>query len=202
MGFKNYWRRYMIKYQFFPRSRGVTDEIQNVINCFKKVENKIDSEKHELKSNDVLMLVRPFLEKIGYVVETSKRSSDKIDVPVLFGQDNRIDKSFYADALSNDGHIVIEVEAGRATENNQFLKDLFEACMMFDVEYLVLAVRNVYRTHFDFEIVYNFLETLYISNRLHLPLKGILLIGYENADGSDIFSDLRIIFPISYTKSL
>lgn len=50
--------------------------------------------------------------------------------------------------------------------------------MMFDVEYLVLAVRNKYRTHDDFKRVYTFLETLYISNRLHLPLKGILLIGY------------------------
>lgn len=168
----------MVRYQFFPRSRGVTPEIQDVINCFKKVETKIDSETQELKSNDVLSFVRPYLEKNGYVVETSKKATDKIDVPVLFGQDNKIDKSFYADALSNDGRIVIEVEAGRATENNQFLKDLFEACMMFDVEYLVLAVRNIYRTHFDFEIIYNFLETLYISNRLHLPLKGILLIGY------------------------
>ena len=50
--------------------------------------------------------------------------------------------------------------------------------MMFDVEYLVLAVRNEYRTHKDFDIIYQFLETLYISNRLHLPLKGVLLIGY------------------------
>lgn len=38
--------------------------------------------------------------------------------------------------------------------------------------------RNVYRKHKDFEIIHTFLETLYISNRLHLPLKGILLIGY------------------------
>ena len=50
--------------------------------------------------------------------------------------------------------------------------------VMFDVEYLVLAVRNEYRTHKDFDIIYQFLETLYISNRLHLPLKGVLLIGY------------------------
>ena len=57
-------------------------------------------------------------------------------------------------------------------------KDIFEACMMFDVEYLVLAVRNEYRTHKDFDKIYQFLETLYISNRLHLPLKGVLLIGY------------------------
>ena len=152
--------------------------IQDIINSFKAIETQIDSETSELKSNEVLQIVRPHLEKLQYIVETGKGVNEKIDVPVLFGQDNKIDKSFYADALSADGRIVVEVEAGRATENNQFLKDLFEACMMFDVEYLVLAVRNVYRTHYDFDRVYSFLETLYISNRLHLPLKGVLLIGY------------------------
>ncbi len=122
--------------------------------------------------------VRPHLEKCGYKVEIGKSNDQKIDVPVLFGKDNAIDKSFYADALSEDGRIVIEVEAGQATENHRFLKDIFEACMMFDVEYLVLAVRKKYRNHDDFSRVYTFLETLYISNRLQLPLKGILLIGY------------------------
>lgn len=168
----------MIQYQFFPRSQGITREIQAVIDSFRNIEDKIDSEKQELKSNDVLNLVRPFLEKLNYRVETGKGKEEKIDVPVLFGKNNNVDKSFYADALSEDGRIVVEVEAGRATENNQFLKDIFEACMMFDVEYLVLAVRNAYRTHFDFDRVHAFLETMYISNRIKLPLKGILLIGY------------------------
>lgn len=168
----------MINYQFFPRSQGVTDEMKAIINAFKNIEAKIDSSTKNLSSNEVLAELRPYLKRIGYHVETGKKADDKIDIPVLFGIDNSVDKSFYADALSKDGRIVIEVEAGRATENNQFLKDIFEACMMFNVEYLVLAVRNTYRTHADFERVYTFLETLYISNRLHLPLKGILLIGY------------------------
>ena len=168
----------MIRYQFFPRSRGVTDEIQNVINCFKTIESDIDSTIHSFVSNDVLAIVRPFLEKHGYKVEVGKSNDEKINVPVLFGYDNKIDKSFYADALSEDGRIVIEVEAGQATENHRFLKDIFEACMMFDVEYLVLAVRNIYRNHDDFQRIYTILETLYISNRIKLPLKGILLIGY------------------------
>ena len=168
----------MIRYQFFPRSRGVTEEIQKVIDCFKVVENEIDSSTKNLVSNDVLTVVRPHIERNGYKVEKGKSDEEKIDVPVLFGQDNKIDKSFYADALSSDGRIVIEVEAGQATENHRFLKDIFEACMMFDVEYLVLAVRNSYRKHNDFQRVFTFLETMYISNRLQLPLKGILLIGY------------------------
>ncbi len=168
----------LISYQFFPRSHGITSEIQNVVNCFVEAESLIRSDKFNLKSDDVLEAVRAGLERMSYKVETSKAKADKIDVPVLFGLDNKIDKSFNADALSSDGKIVVEVEAGRATENNQFLKDIFQACMMYDVEYLVIAVRKIYRKHKDFEIIYTFLETLYISNRLHLPLKGILLIGY------------------------
>lgn len=171
----------MINYQFFPRSHGVTKEIQSVIDCFKKVESILSDGTHRI-SNDVLALLRPHLEACGYKVEKGKGRDEKIDVPVLFGENNAIDKSFYADAFNKENNIVIEVEAGRAVRNNQFLKDIFQACMMFDVEYLVIAVLNEYSgggviTH-DYQEVKTFLETLYISNRLRLPLKGILLIGY------------------------
>lgn len=168
----------MIQYQFYPRSIGVTQEIADIICAFKAIETDIDSKSSTLKSNDVLEKLRPHLENIGFIVEKGKGKNEKIDVPVLFGINNQIDKMFYADALSKDGRIVIEVEAGRATENNQFLKDIFEACMMYGVDYLVLAVRNRYRAHEDFYIISTFLETMYISNRIHLPLKGILLVGY------------------------
>lgn len=168
----------MIRYQFFPRSLGLSNEIKSIINCFSKVETVIDSAEFERTSNEVLSLVRPFLEEIGFNVEKGKGKDFKIEVPVLFGLNSSVDKCFNADALSGDGRIVIEVEAGRATENNQFLKDIFQASMMHNVEYLILVVRNRYRTHNDFEIIYTFLETLYVSNRVRLPLKGILVIGY------------------------
>ena len=45
-------------------------------------------------------------------------------------------------------------------------------------EYLVIAVRNHYHNTDDFKSIFQFLETLYISGRLQLPLKGIVLIGY------------------------
>ena len=175
----------MINYQFFPRSQGVTKEIRQIIDCFKAVDVEKDSKKH-LISNDMLALLRPHLENIGFRVEQGKKKEEKIDVPVLFGENNEIDKSFYADALSADGHIVMEVEAGRAVYNNQFLKDIFQACMMFEVEYLVIAVLNEYSSlsngkpvvHYDYQIIKTFLETLYINGRLQLPLKGILLLGY------------------------
>jgi len=73
---------------------------------------------------------------------------------------------------------VVEVEAGRGVVNNQFLKDPFQACMMHNVSYFAVAVRNLYRGSDDFNKVCRFFDTLYASNRLHLPLKGILIIGY------------------------
>lgn len=73
---------------------------------------------------------------------------------------------------------MLEIEAGRAVVNNAFLKDLFQACMMQDVNFAAIAVRNVYRGSRDFERVVSFFDTLYASRRLTLSLKGILIIGY------------------------
>ena len=50
--------------------------------------------------------------------------------------------------------------------------------MMRDVDFLGIAVRNIYKNGRDFDKVVKFFETLYASNRLVLPLKGILIIGY------------------------
>lgn len=168
----------MLRYQLFPRSVGMDVSIENVINCFAKNIDDIDSKTHKLKSDEVLKIISPDLKNNGFLVEESKLSEDKIKVPILFGLNNRIDKFFDADAVSSDGRIVIEVEAGRAYSNNQFLKDVFQACMMYGVDYLIIAVRNDYRGHQDFDAIFNFFETLYINGRLQLPLKGLVLIGY------------------------
>jgi hypothetical protein len=167
-----------LKYQLFPRSIGINPQLQHLVDCFLIDYCKIDSEKNQLASNEVLEAIREHLEKIDFIVETGKKDAQKIKVPVLFGHNNKIDKFFNADALSKDGTIVIEVEAGRAVTNNQFLKDIFQASMMHGVKTLVLAVRNEYKGNKDYESIYTFLETMYISNRISLPLNSILLIGY------------------------
>lgn len=112
------------------------------------------------------------------MLRQAKKSSDKILVLVLYGLNGQMEQRFDADAYNEEKGIVVEVEAGRAVTNYQFLKDLFEACVMSDVNYLVIAVRNEYRNSLDFKKVITFFNTLYTSNRLQLPLKGVLIIGY------------------------
>lgn len=116
-----------IQYQFFPRSIGLIEPMEEVINVFKKAEDKISSSINDLKSDDVLSIVRPGLEKIGYCVEQNKKDEGKIKVPVLFGCNNSIDKHFYADAISADKKIVIEVESWQGYRKPPILKRYFRS---------------------------------------------------------------------------
>jgi hypothetical protein len=83
-----------MKYQFFPRSQGVSPDIQAVIGCFEKNAAAIASDTNNLDSNSVLAILRDSLQEINFRVESGKADVCKIHVPVLFGENNRIDKEF------------------------------------------------------------------------------------------------------------
>jgi hypothetical protein len=168
----------MIQWQYFPKCDAPPSIARQVVTAFDSVVKEIDSERHNHASNAVLRHLAAPLVNVGFEVETGKARNQKINVPVLFGRNGRVDKSFDADAYHRAEGFVLEVEAGRGVVNNQFLKDFFQACMMSDVRYLGVAVRNVYKTNRDHDRVISFFDTLYASRRLELPLKGVLVIGY------------------------
>lgn len=168
----------MIQWQYYPKSDAAPDIAISVVAAFESAAGAIDSLQHNLRSNDVLAAITPSLQSAGFTVETGKKASEKIHVPVLFGLNGKLEKSFEADAFHEDSGFVLEVEAGRGVTNNQFLKDLFQACMMHDVQYLGIAIRNDYRGNPDFDKVVRFFDTMYASDRLQLPLSGLLVVGY------------------------
>ena len=172
----------MLNWAYFPRSSKPTQLAIRVVDVFEAAHGTFTSASHTLKSNEALAMVAAGLKACGFTVEVGKKLAEKVRVPVLYGNNGRVDKAFEADAHHIAERFVVEVEAGRAVSNNQFLKDLFQACMMDEVEYLAIAVRNVYEAgnakSQDFDTVVRFFDTLYASDRLRLPLKGILVIGY------------------------
>lgn len=169
----------MVEWQFFPQTQSCPGHLVELVAAFDSVNDSIDSANWEGQTSDeVLEKVRPALEQIGYRVERSKKKVDKIRVPVFFGRNGKSSRAFEADALNEEHRTVVEVEAGRAVTNYQFLKDLFQACVMQDVDYLVIAVRSDYRGLKDFETVCSFMETVYASDRIVLPLTGVLIVGY------------------------
>lgn len=96
----------------------------------------------------------------------------------MYGENGVPQLAFEVDAYNETEKIVVEVEAGRAVANYQFLKDFYEACCMVEADYLCIAVREIYRNSFDYKKVCQFFDGMYISNRFDIPLKGILIIGY------------------------
>ena len=168
---------------FFPKHNQIPDHLLKITDVFLNHSEEIDSSKNDsnelrLSSNKVLKILSKSFEKLGYQVEKGKKKNDKIRRPVLFGNNGNEELSFEADAYNKEYKTVIEVEAGRAVINYQFLKDIFQASMMIDTNYLVLAVRKSYVGNNDFETIKKFLEVMYSTNRIKLDLKGILIVGY------------------------
>lgn len=120
----------MVEWQYYPKSNKVPEKLRLIVDVFEKHECSIGSPQHKLSSDRVLYQIREDLEKIGFQVERGKRAEDRIRVPVLFGLRGNPTKSFDVDAYHEESGTVLEVEAGRAVMNYQFLRDLFEACMM------------------------------------------------------------------------
>ena len=144
----------MVNWIHFPKNKPLDKVSAQIVKAFEAVDATIDSYTHQLKSDDL------------------------VAVPVLYGVNGKIEKAFEADGYLSTAGYVIEVEAGRAVVNYQFLKDFFEACTMVGVDKLCIAVRNKYRAFNDFDRVCKFFEAMYASNRLGIPLSGLLIIGY------------------------
>lgn len=168
----------MINWQYFPKSESPSKTLLDVINIFSENENDIGSDKNAHSSDQVLKRLSPHLEKIGFIVETGKKKDQKISLPVSFGKNGRIEKSFDVDGFKKDEGIILEIEAGRGVTNYQFLKDFFKALVIKNADYIIIAVRKIYRKKKDFDDAVNFINSAYLSSRLNLPIKGTLIIGY------------------------
>ena len=173
----------MLEWSYFPKTDPLPDFLKESVNVFEKKFHLIDSfndteEKYVQNSDTVLQILSKEFQNLDYLVETGKKKNQKIRVPVLFGHKGAVSQAFEVDGWHKKNKIVLEIEAGRALVNHQFLKDIFEASVMVDIDYLILAVRQIYKKNQDYKKITEWLDTLFITNRIKLSLKGILLIGY------------------------
>jgi hypothetical protein len=74
---------------------------------------------------------------------------------------------------------VLEVEAGRGVVNHQFLKDLFQACMMYEVNYLAIAIRRCIREPGTSKRYADSLTHCTQATALNFRWKAYLLLGID-----------------------
>ncbi len=108
------------------------------------------------------------LAKMGYQVTLF----ESLHLPggvLMYGiPEFRLPKKILQNEVDYIKSLGVDLKTGVLIGNTYSLKDLFQACVMHDIEYLIICVRNNYLGR----------NALYMSDRLKLPLLGIMIIGY------------------------
>jgi len=170
-------------WKFYPSRKPAPHWVPGVLEAFSAAADRISSlSRTGVSSDTVLAAIRPSLVAIGFEVEASKAKTDKITRPVLFGENGAVLVQYDVDAYHPGHRVVLEVEAGRGAASNADYRDLVRASLMVDVSYLVLAMMLTYRaggqTMRSYEVARNRIDAIFASERLALPLEGLLLVGY------------------------
>jgi hypothetical protein len=170
-------------WKYYPSAIAPPDWVAPVVEAFAAVQPQIDSRHNVGVSSDAaLAALRPELARVGFEIEVGKTKSGKIRRPVLFGEVGRPVVAYEVDGFHPVHEIVLEVEAGRGAANNADYRDLIRASLMVDARFLVLAMMLHYGTGRtaikSYDAARDRIDAIYASERLKLPLEGILLVGY------------------------
>ena len=176
-----------VRFSTFPRTEPPPQFARPIIAAFSKHEPLIGTLRLEKgqTSDAVLSTLRPDLIELGFSVEASKMSKDKIKRPVFFGENGMPNLQYEIDAFHDGWRCGLEIEAGRAWMGNAFYRDLIQALVMVELEHLVLAVPNGYRyvsggkkvISRDYENAVSVADALFGHSRFHFPYR-LMLIGY------------------------
>jgi hypothetical protein len=173
-------------WKYYPPRIRPPGWVAPLIAAFASAASSIESRSISTSSDSALAALRTSLVALNFEVEAGKAKADKLRRPVLFGEMGHEDLAYEVDAFHAEDGIALEVEAGRGARGNAVYRDLIQTSLLVDARFLVLSVQLAYRhktgerevTVQSYRDTRNLLDAIYASNRLLLPLEGILLVGY------------------------
>ena len=176
-----------VRFSTFPRTQMPPPFISTVVDVFGNHSTEIGTADRAkgLNSDGVLAILRSDLIKLGFSVEAGKRTKDKIKRPVFFGENAQPDLQYEVDAWHPQWRAGLEVEAGRAWMGNAVYRDLIQALVMVEMDYLILAVPQLYRYRSggketasrDYTHTVSVAQALYGHSRIDMPFS-LCVIGY------------------------
>ncbi len=171
----------------YPQTEPPVPFVEKVVSVFCKHLAAIGTLELEkgLSSDSVLAQLREDLLLLGFVAESGKKTGEKIERPVFFGENGIASLRYEIDAFHSEWRCGLEIEAGRAWMGNAVYRDLIQALVMVDVDTLLLAVPNAYRytsngrsvVSKDYENTVSIANALYGHSRMRLPYN-LVVIGY------------------------
>ncbi len=175
------------RFTSFPRTRPAPSFVSEIVTLFENHGAEIGTTALEkgLTSDGVLLVVKDGLLRLGFEVEISKRTCDKIKRPVYFGENGKPTLQYEVDAYHPEWRCGLEIEAGRAWMGNAVYRDLVQALVMVNLDHLILAVPNAYKyftngkrcTSHDYENTVAVANAIYGHTRIQMPFS-LTVIGY------------------------
>lgn len=176
-----------IRFTAFPRTQPPPAFASSLVGVFEAHHDAIGTLNREkgLTSNAILALLAEDLLALGFAVEMSKAAEHRIKRPVFFGEGGQPDLRYEIDSFHPGWRCGLEVEAGRAWLGNAIYRDLIQAMVMVDLDWLGLAVPLGYRrnslgrrvTSRDYENTCAVANALYSHDRVRMPFR-LLVMGY------------------------
>jgi hypothetical protein len=179
--------KYRVRFSCFPRTSPPPVFAAQVVAAFDAHYDAIATEKlpKGLTSDAVLAELHDDLKNLGFTLESGKAIANLIDRPVFFGENGEPELRYHIDGYHPTWRCGLEIEAGRGWMGNAVYRDLVQAMVMVDVDYLCLAVSNTYRYNSsgkqtvskDYENTAAVAGALFGHSRVRMPF-GLILIGY------------------------
>jgi hypothetical protein len=176
-----------IRFSTFPRTEAPPPFTVQLVDVFREHETQISTRRLSkgLTSDAVLKILTSDLVALGFDVESGKKKADKIERPVFFGEGGAPTVRYEIDAYNSSWRCGLEVEAGRGWMGNAVYRDLIQALVMVDVDYLCIGVSNAYRYNSggktlvskDYENTVSVADALFGHSRIQLPYR-LIVIGY------------------------
>lgn len=176
-----------VRYSTFPRTEKPPGFIEAIVRVFNRHSDTIATARPQkgLRGDDVLAVLRADLVHLGFDVEAGKREADKIKRPVFFGENQRPSLQYEVDAWHPKWQVGLEIEAGRAWMSNAIYRDLIQALIMVEMDYLIVAVPREYhhqaggkpRISKDYERTVSVADALYGHSRIAMPFS-LCVVGY------------------------
>ena len=176
-----------VRFSTFPRTQAPPSFLTKVVDVFNRHSGEIGTNQLDkgLTSDEALAALRADLVDLGFQVEASKRTEDKIKRPVFFGENGQPDLQYEVDAWRPSWRAGLEVEAGRAWMGNAVYRDLIQALVMVEMDHLLIAVPQTYRyksggcltVSRDYNYTVSVAQALYGHTRIAMPFS-LCVIGY------------------------
>jgi hypothetical protein len=176
-----------IRFSTYPKTEAPPHFTEALVRVFARCSTQISTTALEkgLTSDEVLAKVAPNLVGLGFQVERGKSAKDRVERPVFFGENGEPELRYQIDGFHPEWRCGLEIEAGRSFMGNAVYRDLIQASLMVDLDYLCLAVPITYKfksggktsVSRDYDNTRAVAEAIFSHSRIRLPYR-LLVIGY------------------------